>query len=222
MAKTTESGSAQDARKRFGGAKAAEKYAAAHQGSATHRRETRCISQLLNDVPIGASVLDLPCGAGRFLPLLHDELGLTVTEADSSPHMVEQAQQSATGDEFDDVTFAVADALATGFPNDSFDAVVCNRLFHHFNEQETRVAALKELRRICVGPIVISFFCSLSWDAAIFRIKNTVRMRKPTDRVPIRRSAFESNARAAGLKITRTLATRPGISSQWYLRLERA
>lgn len=27
--------------------------------------------------------------------------------------------------------------------------------------------ALRELRRICVGPIVVSFVCGLAWDAVL-------------------------------------------------------
>lgn len=220
--KTQTTSSAEFARDRFGSTEAAEKYAAAHRGSATDRRERRRIRAALGGLPAGARVLDLPCGAGRFLPLLHDKLRFHVTEADSSPHMVEKARQRATAYRMLNTSFAVADALDTGFDDNAFDAILCNRLFHHFSENDVRVAALREFRRISRGPIVLSFFCSYSWDGTVFHLKHALTMRSPSDRIPIRLQTIVQNARDAGLCITRILPMRPGLSAQWYLVLEHA
>ena len=215
--------SAEETLERFDSAKAARKYRGALDHTATHRRESRCIRRALAELPKGSRVLDLPCGAGRLLPELCG-MGLAVTAVDSSPHMVELARQAAAGASLDmaDSAFVVASIFDTRFGDDDFDAVVCNRLFHHFREPEVRRRALVELRRICRGPIVASFFCSRSIDGLFFHLKQCFRRVKATDRIPISARVFEEDARASGLSVRRWLQTRPAVSKQWYAVLERA
>lgn len=214
--------SAAEAKARFGTKASAAKYAKALGGTATHRREERCIRRALTSLPTGARVLDMPSGTGRLLPLLKG-MGFEVVEADSSPHMIEQARLYAENRGLSEGTeFRVEDALATSFPDDAFDAVLCNRLFHHFREAEIRQRCLKELRRICRGPLVVSFFCNLSLGSISFHLRNRVRGKVPKDRIPIPRGAFVADATAAGLKVVRMMMARPGIAKQWYAVLERA
>ena len=214
--------SADQAVARFDSAKAAAKYSTALIGTTTHRREVRCILGGLNNVSSGAGVLDLPCGTGRLLPALTGR-GFRVTSADSSPHMVDLAKLYAHECHLsvNPADFVVANVLETPFSDGQFEAVVCNRLFHHFREPLVRQDALRELMRICRGPIIASFFCSASWDGVVFHIKNSLRRHKATDRIPIPRRVFEQDVRAASLRVSRWLPIRPGISKQWYAVLER-
>jgi len=165
-------------------------------------------------------VLDLPCGAGRLTPLLVD-MGYKVISADSSAHMVRLAGQASlrNGLPLAAADFIVASVLATPFSDGEFDAVVCNRLFHHFRESEIRRQALRELKRICRGPIVVSFFCSHALDSVTFCVKQLLAKRRATDRIPISYRVFTRDCQAAGLKVCSIMPTRPGISKQWYLVL---
>ena len=209
--------SAEETVARFDTADAAAKYARSLVGTATHARELRSIASALETVPRGGSVLDLPCGTGRLLPALLS-WGFRVTEADSSPHMVNRARELAKNLtlHIEDNAFVVTSVFETGFPDASFDAIVSNRLFHHFREADVRRSALRELRRISRGPIVASFFSSKSIDALIFRSRNILRGRKPSDRIPIAPGVFEEDARAVGLRVDRWIAPRPWISKQCY------
>jgi SAM-dependent methyltransferase len=208
---------------RFDTAAAAAKYSTALNDSPTHRRELRCILAALTGVPAGASVLDLPCGTGRLLPAL-TERGFDVTSADSSPHMVEQAKAYAgrQGLSVEPRRFLVANVMSLPFEDGRFDAVVCNRLFHHFREPQVRRDALVELRRVSRGPVVASFFCNSSLDAVMFHLMHALRRKKPTDRIPIPRRRFAADAAAAGLTVRQWLPIRAGISRQWYAVMERA
>lgn len=211
-------------RSRFDQTAEAARYSTRHGGNARDRREQRCIEKALRDVPGGATVLDLPCGAGRLAPMLVRR-GFHVTQADSSPHMVAQARAAwhrfcAESPELHArVQFEVRDVMASGFPDRCFDAVICNRLLHHFIEPPTRVAALRELARISRGRVIASFFNTFAFDAVAFRMKNFVRRRVPTDRIPIAMSQFLADAEAAGLVLDHAFPTRWGISPQWYVRL---
>jgi len=206
----------------FGTAAAADKYAGELWGTATHRRESRCVREGLAELPRGARVLDLPCGAGRLLPLL-GEMGFAVMAADSSPHMVGKAKEIAVSMPAAATTidFVVTDVFKTSFADDEFDGVVCNRLLHHFREPEIRQAALAELGRLTKGPIVVSFFCNRALDSALFHVRNFVLRHTPTDRIPISLGRMREDVKHAGLRIERVLPARFGLSKQFYLVLKR-
>ena len=127
------------------------------------RYEERYITRALSGVPRGTSVLNWPCGCSRLLPLLK-KLGYKVTSADSSPDAVERIRvySGLLGenciDDKDD--FKVVDIFQSGFDDDYFGAVIVNQLFLCLPETQIRQLILKELRRICTGPIVVSFFCN--------------------------------------------------------------
>ena len=120
-----------------------------------------------------------------------------------------------------DDAFRVASVFETDFADGAFDAVVCNRLFHHFPLPQARRDALRELGRICRGPIVVSFFRNLGLDALAFSMKNLLRRRKSIDRIPVNYATFRKDIASAGLVPLRTLATRPLVSRQWYVVMER-
>ncbi|MCC7424156.1 MAG: class I SAM-dependent methyltransferase [Planctomycetaceae bacterium] len=178
--------------------------------------------RFLATVPAGSNVLDLPCGTGRLTPLLA-ERGLRITGADSSPRMAElaHANWARRGPGRTDATaqFLVREGGATGFADGTFDAVVCNRLFHHFREPSIRVAVLSEFRRICCGRIFVSFFNSFALDAVRFRMKHWLRGTTPTDRIPIPMSDFAADIRAAGLRVLSTSPIAWGLSPMWYVEL---
>ena len=215
------------ARERFSRPAVAAAYPQEYRLTRRDQRERRCILRAVEELPCGSHVLDLPCGSGRLLKLLVDR-GFRVTAADCSAAMLKHAHVSYQQWRRDlpnsqpPVVFRNADVMQTEFADDEFDAVVCNRLFHHFTEAITRRQALAELRRICRGPIVLSFFNSFALDAVAFRMKHLMRGSKPVDRIPIPLSLFAHDVRAAGLRIERQLATRWGISPMWYLVLKRA
>ena len=186
------------------------------------RREKRCITKALRHIPPGSRVLDLPCGTGRLTRLLMDH-GFRVTAADVSAAMlatarVNIAQRQPTGEgAAPHVDFELRDVMQTGYADGQFDAIVCNRLFHHFTESGTRRRALKELRRISRGPVIISFFNSFALDAVYRRLRDKVRGRMRRDRIPIPYTTFHAELLAADFRIHKTIAVRWGISPHWYV-----
>jgi ubiquinone/menaquinone biosynthesis C-methylase UbiE len=207
---------------RFDSPQVAGKYPAAYGTSFRDHREKSCLLTALQGITAGSQVLDLPCGAGRLTRLLV-EAGMHVTGADSSSHMVEHAQQNwrnlcAKSPSFDrNVKFEVRDVMDTGYEDRQFDAVFCNRLFHHFNDSGTRVAALTELQRITRTAVVVSFFNSFAIDAVRFRLKYWLRGTPPQDRIPIPMNDFAADVNAAGLEIDTTIPVMWGLSPMWYV-----
>lgn len=101
----------------------------------------------------GETVLDLPCGAGRLLPLLRDTLGHGVLQADGALAMLQQARAAAVAA----VPGVRADALAMPFPDRAVDGVVMFRFLHHLDGDAAR-AAIAEACRVARRFVVVSFF----------------------------------------------------------------
>ena len=119
-------------------------------------REQRLVAKLLMDCELaGSTVLDIPCGYGRFFPLL-TRLGITVTNADVDPDMVRLAtQQPSLSSPRRGVC---ANILALPFADQSVDAVLCVRLFHHRFCKAERLQMLRELARVSRRFVLISFY----------------------------------------------------------------
>jgi SAM-dependent methyltransferase len=107
--------------------------------------------------------------------------------------------------------------MHTAYADDQFDAVISNRLFHHFNTSELRRPAIAELARISSGPVIISFFNSFALSAQWRQIKRRIKGVTPKDRIPIPRSLLEADLESQGLKAIDWHATRWGISPHWYV-----
>jgi SAM-dependent methyltransferase len=123
----------------------------AERGAVRHARELRLLRRVWPGTP-GASVLDLPCGAGRLLPLLAGEFGARVRQADGSLAMLRTAAARGGG-----APQALADALAMPFADGSVDGVVSFRFLHHL-ERTASDRVVAECCRVARSFVVVSFF----------------------------------------------------------------
>jgi ubiquinone/menaquinone biosynthesis C-methylase UbiE len=214
------------ARERFSREWFAEKYPSEYGNRRRDRREKQCIVKCLEAIPAGSRVLDMPCGTGRMTRILV-ERGYRVTAADISEAMLDRARENyRTYQDTHDrtaprVEFSQRDVLATGFGDEQFDGVSCIRLFHHFDDAATRRRALAELRRICRGPIVVTFLNSFALDRISYWLRAKIKRKKGLSQRPISLKTFAADIDAAGLKIDRKIAAHWGISNRWFLVLSR-
>jgi ubiquinone/menaquinone biosynthesis C-methylase UbiE len=106
------------------------------------------------DILPGQRVLDVGTGTGVVVPFLVDALGPggKVTAIDISAEMLATAQTKGFAG---DVEYLLLDAEDSGLPDDSFDRVICNAVFPHF---EDKPAAMGEMFRLLKseGILVIS------------------------------------------------------------------
>lgn len=215
-----------DTRERFDQEPVAREYGKRKNApTARNLREWQCIEQALHDLRTGASVLDLPCGTGRLERPLQEK-GYRVTGADWSGHMLKVAEQAylqetGQGRLPEEVRFTRQDVMGTDFDDGAFDAVISNRLFHHYPSAGLRRDALRELARVSRGIVVISYFTNFAFSALRFHLKAALLRRHPTDRIPIWYRELERDIVAAGLRRTGTYPVRLGLSPQTYLRLEK-
>lgn len=171
------------------------------EGTAEERREENYVAKALKAVPRGTSVLNWPCGCSRLLPLLK-KLGYSVTSADSASEAVGRIRlyggllgEDCVGDKDN---FQVVDIFQTGFEDDHFGAAIVNQVCC-LPESQIRQLILTELRRICSGPIVVSFFCNtMIYDTPRSQKRKSDEPETP-DRLRLSRRAFAKEVRKCGL-----------------------
>lgn len=154
-----------------------------------------------------ASVLDLPCGTGRFWELLAERPDRVIYAADNSQAMVDTGMQMRPPA----VTARIAKAFQssafdTGLPDDFVDCVFCIRLLHHIQQSEDRVRILREFARISSGTVIVSLWVDGNFRAWRHQRKQERKARLhgnvgPRDRILLKRQEIESEFSAAGLEV---------------------
>jgi SAM-dependent methyltransferase len=100
----------------------------------------------LADAPVGASVLDIPCGGGLAFRGLRRGQVVRYVAADISPYMLARARREADRRGVQDVIeFVEADVTALRFADASFDLCVTYNGLHCLPDPR---AALRELSRV--------------------------------------------------------------------------
>src|SRR5690349_17768479 len=101
-------------------------------------------------------VLDLPCGAGRFWPLLAEKPNRVIIGADNSESMLKIATQAQPADVVKRVQPLHTSAFDIALPDNAVDSIFCMRLLHHIGEAEHRMAILREFERVSRDSVIVS------------------------------------------------------------------
>ena len=193
----------------------AKNYPADFNGSFRQRRERNCLVKLIAAIPAGSLVLDLPCGTGRVTRLIAGA-GHRVMAGDSSLAMVE-ATKSNLLPQYPTLTARVMDAKATQLADHSVDAVVCNRLLHHFPDAASRIEVLREFARVSRGPVIVSFSCSFGLDVVIQRTMRRLQGRELRHYHQLSMQQFQQEFAEAGLTPVSSRSVLWGLSRMRYL-----
>jgi SAM-dependent methyltransferase len=153
------------------------------------------------------TVLDLPCGTGRFWEMLAEEPGRKIYAADNSQNMLDTGMAMRPGAVTARIEKAFqCSAFATGLADNFADCVFCIRLLHHIQKREDRVQMLKEFARISTGTVIVSLWVDGNFRAWRYKLNQERKMRErgtavPRDRFMVERGAIESEFSAAGLEL---------------------
>lgn len=90
----------------------------------------------------GDKVLDLGCGNGRLYQIL-EEKQVDYTGTDQSTELLKIAQQKNP-----QLKFIEAEMTSLPFADNEFDIIYCIAVFHHLPDEESRVKALGEMKRV--------------------------------------------------------------------------
>ena len=147
----------------------AQKYLRKHRDGLARRLSDRRDKQLARRALALAGepglVLDLPCGAGRFWPLLAEKANRVIIGADNSASMVKTACKSQPADVVKRVQPLQTSAFAIDMPDNAVDSIFCMRLMHHIGEARDRAVLLKEFHRVTRDSVIISLWVDGNFKA---------------------------------------------------------
>ena len=144
-------------------------------------REQRIVRELLTGCRVaGGSVLDVPCGYGRFASLFAP-LGVRAIGVDVDPGLVHLALESQIPDRMEGGVCGSIFELP--FADNSFDGVQCVRFLHLQYSDQERLRILRELSRVSRRFVLISVYRFTPLHGLARRWNGTRgRLRMMTDR----------------------------------------
>ncbi len=149
----------------------------------SHHRDEQLARKALHMAGDPGLVLDLPCGAGRFWPLLAEKPNRSIIGADNSADMLSTACASQPADVVKRVQPLQTSAFAIDLPDNAVDSIFCMRLLHHVGQSSDRMALLREFQRVTRDSVIVSLWVDgnfKAWKRA--RLENK-RQQKPGGKV---------------------------------------
>jgi ubiquinone/menaquinone biosynthesis C-methylase UbiE len=136
-----------------------------HRKKLSDRLEHRMAARALALAGNPASVLDLPCGTGRFWSMLAEDPRRELLAADYSEAMLEVAARVRDPAVVRRFRLLQCSAFEITLPDHSVDCVFSIRLMHHIGESNNRIAMLKEFRRVTRDTVVLSLWVDGNYKA---------------------------------------------------------
>jgi len=151
-------------------------------------------------------VLDLPCGAGRFWPLLAENPNRLIFAADNSADMLDIAQASQPMEVLKRIETFRTSAFAIDLAANAVDCIFCIRLLHHIEQPEHRLAILREFHRVSRDTVIVSLWVDgnyKAWKRKRLEQRRAAKGRagENQNRFVVAREAIESEFRQAGFRI---------------------
>jgi len=185
-----------------------------------HIRERGILRKILKKIGEDTLwVLDVPCGYGRFSPLLLRR-GLLIVSSDLSFHMVKRAMERSECSDWR--SGVVADGkLGLPFKRGVFDLLLSMRFFHHLHQKEERKAVLAEFFRVTKGWVILSYYQINFFH--LFQRKLRRKIKKSKTRIKmLSRREFEREVREGGFKTIRIFSLFRGIHSHHIALLKKS
>lgn len=188
----------------------AQQYLHKHQDGlarrVSHWRDVQVARHALKLADEPNLVLDLPCGAGRFWPMLSEQPNRVILAADNSADMLATAKAAQPADVVARVRTFQTSAFAIDLSDNAVDCIFCIRLLHHIESAEHRLAILREFHRVSRDSLIVSLWVDgnyKAWKRSRLEQRRIREGRAPqtANRFVIPRTVIESEFRQAGFAI---------------------
>jgi ubiquinone/menaquinone biosynthesis C-methylase UbiE len=147
----------------------AQRYLHKHQNGLgrrlSHWRDEQLARKALALAGEPGLVLDLPCGAGRFWPVLAEKANRAIIGADSSESMLKVAAKAQPADVVKRIKRLQTSAFDIGLPDNAVDCIFCMRLLHHIGDAEHRMTILREFERVSRDSVIVSLWVDGNFKA---------------------------------------------------------
>lgn len=154
------------------------------------------------------SVLDLPCGAGRFFQTILNSGCEKVWGGDRSVGMLQVIRDQLPAALLDKVSLLELDASHINLPDNSVDSILCMRLLHHFHDPKERLVLYKEMQRVARHTVCISNWVEGNYKS--YREQLRAKRKRKVSRC-LAPSLLEKEYESAGFKVLGKVDMLPGI-----------
>ncbi len=173
---------------------------------AKHKAEMNLVKKAFLSLNNVKKVLDAPCGIGRATFLLA-EMGYDATGIDAGEGAIIKAKELAAKDNIQCI-LKEDNLKKTSFEDDTFDAVLCFRFFHHLLTAEARQHLVDELTRISNQYVLVSYLSPVSVTSWKRSLRVMLGGRKSSqETTPL--SEIETYFDQAGYELVRDFAQTP-------------
>jgi SAM-dependent methyltransferase len=174
--------------------------------SLSHWRDVQVARQALKMADEPNLVLDLPCGAGRFWPLLAEQPNRVILAADNSAAMLATARAAQPAEVVARVNTFQTSAFAIDLSANAVDCIFSIRLLHHIESAEHRLAMLREFHRVSRDTVILSLWVDGNYKA--WKRRRLERRRAAEGRAPqnqnrfvVARAVIEAEFKQAGFQL---------------------
>ncbi len=173
-----------------------------------HSVESRIITDFINSsLRQGDSILDIPCGYGRFTQhLVHKPVRVFVGDINSKMLLrVKERFQNQ-------VRYTKGDIMELPYGDDTFHGLVSIRLFQHFHTPAERITGFSEIARVTSRWAVVSVYTSSFLHHKLMRLFRTHHRITMATNKQIREEIEQS-----GLQLIKAKKILPGIHAHTIL-----
>jgi ubiquinone/menaquinone biosynthesis C-methylase UbiE len=179
--------------------------------AARNRHKWEAIQSALKIAHPVRTIVDIPCGTGRFTPDLSRQ-GYHVIGADISVPMMTEAKKLDGGETL--YGFVKADAENLPFPSNAVDCIISIRFMHHI-DPDTRIKILGEMARVSRRCLIIDYRHRYSFRYRMRAIKLKLGLTKRV--LPrVSRSELEYEFSMAKIKILEVIPV-GRFSDKWII-----
>lgn len=183
----------------------------------SHWRDVQVARRALKMAEQPNLVLDLPCGAGRFWPMLCEQPNRVILAADNSADMLLTARAAQPAEVVARVNSLRTSAFAIDLGENAVDCIFCIRLLHHIESSAHRLAILREFNRVSRDTVIVSLWVDgnyKAWKRRRLEARRVAegRATQNQNRFVVPRAVIEREFRQAGFTIVGHLDFLPGYA----------
>lgn len=183
----------------------------------SHWRDVQVARRALQLADQPNLVLDLPCGAGRFWPMLCEQPNRVIFAADNSADMLATARAAQAPEVVARVNSFRTSAFAIDLSANAVDCIFCIRLLHHIESAEHRLAILREFHRVSRDTVIVSLWVDgnyKAWKRRRLEARRAAQGRaaQNQNRFVVPRKTLEDEFRQAGFAVLGHLDFLPGYA----------
>ncbi|MDR3087594.1 MAG: class I SAM-dependent methyltransferase [Azoarcus sp.] len=181
----------------------------------SHWRDVQVARRALKLADEPKVILDLPCGAGRFWPMLGERPDRVILAADNSADMIATARAAQPTEVVARIKTFQTSAFAINLDANAVDCVFCIRLLHHIGSAEHRLAILREFHRVSRDTVILSLWVDgnyKAWKRQRLEKRRPAEEQATQNRFVVARSSIENEFRLTGFRSIAHLDFLPGYA----------